>query len=215
VLSALVGRRGTTSRTLNSEELFWVEVSFHTRDMMRFRRCQRYGQYRGDLLGSFALAHELHQLAPPRRQLSNVGRDGSNAMPLVTVHNQIGHSWAEPSLPPLQCLHCRHQILGSVGFEYPPANPRFQAVSYDLLGVHGGQDQDYLVQDGVSESGGPRLAPSVLECRCPKMPALLYRIPSVGRTLRRPPNLHESEGAITNRNGISNDRQPPKCETCS
>jgi hypothetical protein len=147
VLSALVGRRGTTSRTLNSEELFWVEVSFHTRDMMRFRRCQRYGQYRGDLLGSFALAHELHQLAPPRRQLSNVGRDGSNAMPLVTVHNQIGHSWAEPGLPPLQCLHCRHQILGSVGFEYPPANPRFQAVSYDLLGVHGGQDQDYLVQE--------------------------------------------------------------------
>ncbi len=47
---------------------------------------------------------------------------------------------------PLHRLHCRHQIVGSVGLKNPPTNPRFQAVAHHLLGVDSGKDQDYLVR---------------------------------------------------------------------
>ena len=87
-------------------------------------------------------AQELQNLALPRRQFGYLGRGGTKAIPpQVTGHNQIGHSRAESALIPFQCLHCGLEVVGSVGLENPPSNPRFQTVSDHLLGIHAGKDQ--------------------------------------------------------------------------
>src|SRR2546426_499554 len=97
-------------------------------------------QYRGDLLGSLALGHELHDLALPRRQSGCPGCCWAHSLPLkVTVHNHIRHTRAETGAIPLQSFHCCDQVVGSVELKNPPANSCVQTVPHHLLGVHVGK----------------------------------------------------------------------------
>src|SRR5580658_4853886 len=106
-------------------------------------------------------------------------------MLLVTLQNQIRHSRTENGVVSLQCLHCRDQVVGSVGLKNPPSNARLETVPDHLLRVHGGKNQDYLVgivlQDLSSRVHAIQFWHADVQHKKIRLqtPALLYRIPSV------------------------------------
>ena len=98
-----------------------------------------------DFLGSLAFGYQLYNLALPGRQSGPFSGNWATSLPFqVTVHDQIRHSRAEAGSIPLQRFHRCDQVISSVNFENPPANPCIQAVSNHLLGTNVGEDQYFL-----------------------------------------------------------------------
>src|SRR4029077_12180657 len=162
------------------------------------------------------------------RQFWHLGGVWINAMPLVSIHDQIRDARTEDAFAPLHGLHRGRKILSPVGFKDPTANPRFQAVPDHLLGFHRGEDQDCL--RGVVLQDLTRRVETVQYGKANiqnqeiwfQLPALFDRIPSVSGfatdlpTFVRPKQRRQTEAKywmiVSHQNAVCAHRTSPNTQ---